>query len=167
MINISLSEFASAFAGRITEGGLFLTAGHEGKVNAMTIGWGSVGFYWGMPVVIVPVRHSRFTLPLIEKSGLFTVSVPMGDMKKALTICGTKSGRDGDKLALAGVTGVAGQTEGAFIIGEADMFAECRLRYAMDMEAFPLADDVAARWYPKGDKHMMLYGEALSFYKKA
>ena len=64
--------------------GLFLTS-KRGKVNTMVIGWGGIVFIWGKPIFMVPVRKSRYTHGLIEKSGEFTVSVPLNkDLKDAL-----------------------------------------------------------------------------------
>ena len=66
--------------------GAFLTTAHDGKVNTMTIGWGSLSYMWGKPVFVVMVRHSRYTYEIIEKSGEFTVSLTLKDMKKKLRL---------------------------------------------------------------------------------
>ncbi len=55
------------------------------KVNTMTIGWGNIGFIWNKPIMMVPVRYSRYTYSMIDGSDTFTVSVPVqSDMKKEL-----------------------------------------------------------------------------------
>jgi len=74
--------------------GAFLTAMSDGKVNTMTISWGTIGIEWGEDVFVTLVRDSRFTKGFIDNSGKFTVTIPKDDsMKEALAICGTKSGR--------------------------------------------------------------------------
>ena len=88
--------------------GAFLTVSHGGRDNTMTIGWGSLGVIWGKPVFSVLVRPSRYTYGLLEASGEFTVSVPLTDMAKALGVCGSKSGRDLDKFAAAGLQKLPG-----------------------------------------------------------
>jgi flavin reductase (DIM6/NTAB) family NADH-FMN oxidoreductase RutF len=79
--------------------GAFLTVKLEDKVNTMTIAWGSLGFMWNKPVFIAMVRYSRYTYELIDKAEDFTISLPLqGQLKKALGLCGSKSGRDIDKI---------------------------------------------------------------------
>ena len=74
--------------------GAFLTAKVDDKVNTMTISWGSVGFMWGKPVFMALIRPQRYTNEFIEKSNSFTVSIPFSsDLKQALGVCGSKSGR--------------------------------------------------------------------------
>ena len=69
------------------------------KGNPMTIGWGQFGVLWGRPTFTVYVRRSRYTHELLEQTNTFTVSVPASDtMKKELSFCGTKSGRDLNKM---------------------------------------------------------------------
>jgi flavin reductase (DIM6/NTAB) family NADH-FMN oxidoreductase RutF len=59
--------------------GAFLSASAEGKSNTMTIGWGTVGFIWGKPILMVAVRFSRYTYTILEKTDTFTVSVPVSN----------------------------------------------------------------------------------------
>ena len=62
---------------RLTDPGLLLvSAAGDGKPNAMTIGWGTVGVIWGKPIFVVLVRPSRYTYSLLEASDSFTVCVP-------------------------------------------------------------------------------------------
>ena len=85
--------------------GVLITVAAEGQVNPMTIGWGTLGVQWGKPIFIVFVRQSRFTKELLDKNGEFTINVPRkGDNRKhELGVCGTKSGRDMDKIAELGL----------------------------------------------------------------
>ena len=71
------------------------------RPNVMTIGWGSMGIYWGRPVFIVPVRASRYTYPCLEKTGDFTVNVLPRKLADLAAFCGTVSGRDHDKFGEA------------------------------------------------------------------
>ena len=88
--------------------GVLLTTKADGEVNSMVIGWGTVGINWGRPVFAAYVRVSRHTRELLDKNPEFTVNVPVGELnektKKALRICGSKSGRDMDKIAACGLT---------------------------------------------------------------
>ena len=80
--------------------GAFVSAGG----NVMTASWGLVGVMWGRKVYVAPIRDSRYTKELLDRTGEFTVSVPAaGSMKKELAFCGTKSGRDCDKREATGM----------------------------------------------------------------
>ena len=88
------------YAGQIMEAvgkGVLLTTSADGKVNTMTIGWGTLGIEWRQPIFTAFVRQSRETKAMLDKSGEFTINVPVGACdKNILSYCGTKSGRDTD-----------------------------------------------------------------------
>jgi len=79
--------------------GLLLTAGGGGRANPMTIGWGTLGIEWGTPIFIAFVRQNRFTRQLLDQNPEFTISAPQGEgAREILSLCGTKSGRELDKV---------------------------------------------------------------------
>lgn len=93
--------------------GVLLSTNVAGKQNAMTISWGSLGVDWGKPIFTTFVRESRFTLEQLEKNPNFTINVPLGDYdKKILSVCGTKSGRDMDKIKATGLTLIPAEVNG-------------------------------------------------------
>ena len=104
MINKEVFDLSGLALKRMAARGIFLTAG-KNKPNTMTMGWGSVSVYWGKPVFIAPVRKSRYSFKLLEECGEFTLSVPAehDDFGEQLRLCGSRSGRDCDKYALAGL----------------------------------------------------------------
>ena len=66
--------------------GAFVTSGD----NVMVASWGFVGVMWGKKVFVAPIRDSRYTKEMLDKTGEFTVSVPAaGTMKKELAFCGS------------------------------------------------------------------------------
>ena len=75
-----------------------------GKFNAMTVSWGSLGIMWNRPFVQVVVRPTRFTHGFTEEYDNFTLCAFPETYRKALNILGGTSGRDGDKIASAGLT---------------------------------------------------------------
>ncbi|TCS81338.1 flavin reductase family protein [Pectinatus cerevisiiphilus] len=145
--------------------GAFLTTKLDGKINTMTIGWGSIGFIWGGPVFMAMVRKSRFTWSFLEKSHEFTVSVPTHDMRAALAICGTKSGRDIDKFATASLTAQKSQKLDTPVIASAGMHFECKVVYQQDMLPKNLSAAVTDRWYGDNDWHTLYFGEIVAAYK--
>ena len=148
--------------------GVLLTAKHNGKVNPMTIGWGTIGVEWGKALFIAFVRPSRFTHHMIEETSEFTVNVPVGSAGKILGYCGTKSGTDVDKIADLGLTleePVAISVPG---IKELPLTLECRVLYKQDQVLDRIPDDLRDRYYPdredKNDYHTAYYAEIVSAY---
>jgi flavin reductase (DIM6/NTAB) family NADH-FMN oxidoreductase RutF len=86
-----------------SKGGAFLTAQAGDDLNTMTIGWASLGFLWGRPMLTVMVRKTRHTFGIIERAKDFTVSVPLSGMAKQLELCGTKSGSNHKKIEECGL----------------------------------------------------------------
>lgn len=158
------------YAGRALEQlpkGAFLTTAADDKINTMTIGWGSIGYMWKRPVFTVMVRKSRYTYGLIERNPQFTVSVPLEDMREALGLCGSKSGRDTDKFAAAGLSALPGQKVAVPVIGGAGLHFECNVVYKQVMSAAQLDGAVARQWYADDDWHTLYYGEILAAYTEA
>lgn len=160
---IPYNEYA-AKALEVLSKGAFLTTARDGKVNTMTIAWGNIGFMWGEPIFTVMVRPSRFTHQLIEQSGEFTVSLPLHDMREALGICGSKSGRDTDKIALAGLTLSPGQKIITPVIQGCGLYYECKIVYTQVMNPETFNKDLTGKWYGSGDFHTLYYGKIVACY---
>ncbi|MGF7430060.1 flavin reductase family protein [Thermoanaerobacterium thermosaccharolyticum] len=149
---------------KLTSRGIFLTT-KENKLNTMVIGWGGITYFWGKPVFLVAVRKSRFTYSQIEKSGEFTISVPLNeDLNKAIAFCGTKSGRDFDKFKECNLTPIPSQKIETPIIGECSLHYECKVVYKQEMLKENLNADIDKRWYP--DYHTFYFGEIVASYIK-
>lgn len=143
--------------------GAFLTVNDGEKMNVMTIGWGSMGVIWRKPVFTVLVRYSRYTYQLIEKSREFAVCVPAKDsMKNELALCGSKSGRDLDKFEVCSLTTVKGRVVSAPLIKECPIHLECKVIYRQGMDENLLDPKVKDDCYPKGDLHVMYFGEIVA-----
>ena len=162
--------------------GVLLTSAAKGEVNPMTIGWGALGIEWGKPLFVAYVRTSRHTHDLLDESGEFTVSVPLatGDaekdacVRKILATCGSKSGRDTDKVAELELTLVDGEQVDVPAIAELPLTLECRVIYRRDQDVSLLPDALREHNYPedKGPEaplanrclHTEYYGEIVSAY---
>jgi len=147
--------------------GAFLTVKSDDIVNTMTIGWGSIGFMWQKPVLMVMVRYSRYTHELLQNAQDFSVSVPpAGELKKALAIAGTKSGRDIDKFKECSITAQAARSIDSPVIGECELFYECRLLYRQGMEPANLCPELRDKFYADDNYHVIYYGEITECYSK-
>lgn len=101
---IEVFDYAKEIVSAIPKG-VLLTTKNGDTVNTMTIGWGTLGVEWGIPIFIAFVREGRFTREILDASGEFTVNVPYGEFdRKILGYCGTKSGRDVNKISELGLT---------------------------------------------------------------
>lgn len=148
--------------------GAFLTVKGDERQNTMTIGWGFFGIMWGRPICIVAVRKSRYTYELMEEAQDFTVSVPVDvELKKALGLCGSKSGRDLNKFEAANITAAQAKKVQSPIIAECDQHFECKILYSQEMDEGPLADVVKGDCYEDGDYHVFYYGEIVDRYELA
>jgi flavin reductase (DIM6/NTAB) family NADH-FMN oxidoreductase RutF len=146
-------------------GGLFLvTAGKDGRPNAMTIGWGLVGTMWREPFFTVAVRLSRYTHKLLEESGEFTVCLPARGMSEALETCGEKSGRDVDKFRELKLTARTGSTVKAPYIEECPVHYECRVAYKTELKPGQLDGELEKNAYPSGNYHVLYFGHVLGVY---
>jgi len=164
MNNISALSHAPRMLESLGSAGAFLTVSVPVRLNTMTIGWGSVSIYWGKPVFIAPVRHSRFTHSIIEEAGEFTVSFPApGTMKEQLAFCGTKSGRDVDKFSECALQTLPGRMVDCPVIKGAGLHIECRIRMGIDMDITKMDAGIAAM-YRDGDAHTLYFGEIIDCY---
>ena len=147
-----------------TQGLLLGSYDSSGKANAMTIGWGSIGSIWSMPIWVVLVRPSRYTYQCIEQSGCFTVNVPTREMSAVCEVCGTKSGRDVDKFAACDLTAEKAPSVAAPIIGECPIAYECQVVHSNDVIPEMLAEEIRAGAYAAGDYHRVYFGKILGSY---
>lgn len=145
--------------------GAFLTSSKDGKNNTMVISWGNIGFEWGKPIFTVLVRQSRYTKEFIDGSGEFTVSIPFNDdMKKALSYCGSKSGRDVDKYKDCKLEVSPSKEVSAPIIKCQGIFYECKVCYSQKMDLNLLSDELKVACYKDNDEHTIYYGEIVQCY---
>lgn len=147
--------------------GAFLTVKSGDKVNTMTISWGNIGFEWNRPIFTVLVRKSRYTYDFMEKSDNFTVSIPLSvDLKNALAICGSKSGRDIDKFKECNLTLEKSKAVETPIIGDCELHYECKIVYKQEMNPVLLSKDIVESSYKTDDYHTIYYGEIVETYMK-
>ena len=141
-----------------------VTAGdfEAGEFNTMTIGWGALGTMWSKPFAFVAVRHSRYTFKFMEQYDTFTISAFPETYHDALSLLGTKSGRDGDKIAESGLTPQASKIVPAPSFAEAEIVVECQKMYADDLNPAHFLDESIYKHYPNRDFHRIYYGEVLT-----
>ena len=166
-----------AYAQEITSalsGGILLNT-NGAKFNAMVIGWGGLGTCWGKPVFTVYVREHRYTKAQLDRTGEFTISVPLGSpAAEIVKTCGWKSGRDINKVTEAGLTLVEPSTNGVPGVKEYALTLECKVLYSQKQELDSIPEEIRVKSYPQDvdgtypmanrDAHTAYIGEIVDSY---
>ena len=150
----------------ISQDWMLVTAGNKEGFNTMTASWGSVGELWGKFITYCYIRPTRYTLGFMEDNDCYTLSFYGEEYRKQLNICGSKSGRDIDKVKATGFT-PAFAACGAPYFQEARLVLVCRKLYVDDIkpENFQVKN-LDQQWYPDKDYHRVFIGEILEVLKK-
>ena len=155
--------------------GVLLTTKAEGKVNSMTVSWGTLGIEWSKPIFTVFVRENRFTKHQLEKNPEFTINIPFGAFdKNTLGLCGTKSGRSTDKIKELDLTLETPDIISVPAIKELPLTLECRVVYRQKQDEREITEENKNMFYPQDvdssfygankDFHTAYYGEIVSAY---
>jgi flavin reductase (DIM6/NTAB) family NADH-FMN oxidoreductase RutF len=132
------------------------------RFNAMTISWGSLGVIWDKPFFQAVVRPSRYTFEFMNQYDTFTLCAFDIQYKSALNLLGSRSGREGDKIAESGLSPIASKKVAAPSFAEASLVFECKKMYWQDIDpAHFLVSDILMK-YPKPDFHRAFFGEILA-----
>ncbi len=170
---IEVSDHANDIVKALSKGVLLTTKAD--KVDSMVIGWGTLGINWRKPVFAAYVREGRYTRAQLDKNPEFTVNVPVGEYDgRIIEVCGSKSGRNTDKVKEAGLTTVEAESISVPAIKEFPLTLECRVMYIQKQDLSMLSEDINRRLYPKDvvepteranrDAHITYYGEIINAY---
>lgn len=135
-----------------------LTCGDFDDFRCMTIGWGMMGNVWGHPgsAITVYVHPSRYTFSHMMDKEYFTVCfLPEERRGDAITL-GTHSGRNGDKIALTGLT--PKRLEHGVGFEEAELTLVCRKLCAQQFDIQAVPDFVRNGIYSKLEPHYFFIG---------
>lgn len=137
---------------------MLLSAGNKESFNTMTVSWGGVGVLWNKNVVFTFIRPQRYTLGFVDNEAYFTLSGFGKDFRKELALCGSKSGRDVDKVKETGLT--PSFDESAPYFDEAKIVLVCKKLYKQDFSPECFIDETLdSANYAARDYHKMFIGE--------
>lgn len=160
---IDVFDYADEILKAVKTGVLLTTKSGE-KVNAMTISWGTLGIEWATPIFTVFVRENRFTRRLLEENPEFTVNIPRGVFdKRILGFCGTKSGRETDKIKELGLTLEAPKLVSVPGIRELPLTLECKVVYKQTQDPGAITAANKRKFYPQ-DVDSLFYGSNKDFH---
>lgn len=136
---------------------MLVTAGTRDKFNTMTASWGGAGILWGKPVAFSFIRPQRYTYEFMQKHDGYTLSFYDEKYRDALNLCGSRSGRDTDKVKETGLTpAFCGDT---VYFEEAKLVLVCRKLYTQHLSLDCFTDREAAGSYTGDDLHHVYVGE--------
>ncbi|MBI5499255.1 MAG: flavin reductase family protein [Deltaproteobacteria bacterium] len=115
-----------------------------GRPNAIGLGWWTI-CSWEPPMVVISLGEPRYSRECIDAGQEFVLCFLGEEHAKGAWICGTKSGRKGDKLAGAGLTTIPSLKVKAPTVAQSVVALECAVRQRV----------------PAGD-HILYVGEVLS-----
>ena len=95
---VSCKEFTINPFTSLSTDAVLITAPDGDSVNPMTAAWGSYGYIWNKNAITVVVRPQRYTFGLMENTDTYTVAYFHNKRRDAMSLCGTQSGRDIDKM---------------------------------------------------------------------
>ena len=131
---------------------MLVTAGSAGRCNTMTASWGGLGVLWSRPVATCYIRPQRYTKEFLDREEYFTLSFFGEEYRKVLSFCGSKSGRDVDKVKECGLTVKTAEC-GAPFFEEASLVLVCRKRFVQPMDPANIPADVLESQYAAQDYH--------------
>ncbi len=139
-----------------------LLVGGAEKPNPMTVSWGGLGTLWQRPVATVYVRPTRHTWTLLNGCRAFTLNFLPQQLRPALQLCGSRSGRDLDKWAAAGLSPEPSSEISVPRVGGARLALECRTLATLDFDPARFVEPAIESLYPQKDYHRLFFGEVLA-----
>lgn len=158
--NISIEELKINPWTLIGSEWMLVTAGSRESYNMLTASWGGFGHLWNKNVCFTFIRPNRHTFNFTEAAEYCTLSFFPREKRSILEICGTKSGRDFNKMEIPGLTPVF-ETPGAVYFNEAKLVLITKKIYYQDISPDNFIDPDLIKNYPQHDFHRLYIGEII------
>jgi len=104
----------------------WVVAEYQGKRSICPLGW-KMWTSSEPPMMAISVAPARFSHELILRSREFVLAWPGAELAEATLLAGTRSGRNIDKFAEAGLTALPARLVTAPLVGECLANLECQL----------------------------------------
>lgn len=156
MKTIQLKDLQKSAVDLIANQWMLITAGSDDNHNTMTASWGGIGHLWNKDVAYIFIRPQRYTYDFVEKNKFFSLCFFEEKYRNVLKLCGTKSGREIDKMNLEITPVIDG---GNIYYKEAKIVFLCKKIYFQDIKPDFFIDKSIQNNYPINDYHRMYIGE--------
>ena len=127
--------------------------------NVMTISWGQSGILWSRPIISVFVRNNRYTKHMMDNSSFFSVCFFDNKYKNELSLCGTKSKKEVDKIKACGFT--RAKEDNVLYIQEANITFIVKKIYQVDLPINSETDSTILKHYKQNEYHTQYFGEII------
>jgi len=158
MKEINAKDFSIKIFESIGKDAFLLAAGILTHHNCMTVGWAGLGYLWKRPMAFVYVRPKRYTFQFMEKYDYFSLNFFSPEYNDILQLCGSKSGRNINKMNLETISPVD-YLQKTIYYKEAKTVIICKKIYYQDLNPENLIDKSVLNLYPFNDFHRIYYGE--------
>lgn len=159
-LEIDIRDVKKNMLKAISDEWMLISAGNEEKSNMMTASWGLTGELWFRDVAVCFIRPQRYTLNFVEENETFALSFFGTEQKQALSFCGSKSGKDYDKLKETGLTPV--YSDGTVYYEEAKLVLICKKIAVSEVKPEQIIEkSIIDRCYPEKDFHKIFVGEII------
>ncbi len=150
----------------IAKNWMLITAGNSTSYNTMTASWGGLGHMWNKPCAFIVIRPQRYTFEFTERFDSFSLCFFDEIYRHALNVCGSKSGRNTDKVKEAGLHTLF-TPKGTPVFREASLVLECKKLYAqLCVEENFIDKSIIDAVYPKKDFHKLYIAEITDAWTK-
>lgn len=161
---INVRDIKSNLVKMISDDWMLISAGNAEASNTMTASWGFMGEMWHKDCAAVVIRPSRHTYKFTEENDCFSLCFFDEQYRDALKLCGSKSGRDIDKIKATGLTPV--YSDGTVYYEQANTVVICRKMYAADLDPAAFTDKEALDSYGGTNYHRVYVGEIVKVLTK-
>ncbi|MFP4555906.1 MAG: flavin reductase [Bacteroidales bacterium] len=146
---------------------MLITAGTKQKFNTMTAAWGSFGILWRKPIAVIYIRPQRYTFEFTERHSSFSLSFfGHGNYREALSFCGSKSGRDFDKVQETGLTPAITPINN-IAFQQARLVVDCKMLYVDNIKPDNFIEkELIDLIYPTKDFHRFYIAEIVDCYQR-
>lgn len=158
MKEINIRDIKENVVKLISNDWALLTAKDKNGCNPMTVSWGGIGELWGKDTATVYVRESRYTKGLIDHETHFSLCFLKDEKKDALKFCGSKSGRNYDKVKETGLTPVYDENAPYFEESKIVLICKKMASQLLDEKGF-IDGDIKQKWYSDNDMHYIYFAE--------
>ena len=162
----SVDELNENFSKLIGKRYALITVSDENSLNMMTASWGSMGVMWNKNVVNIVVRPSRYTYNFLMNNNYFTLNFLTEGNEDIYRLCGTKSGRECDKVKETGLSPCK-IDDSIYVFDESEYVFVCKKIYSQKMRKECFVDGAYGdKMYPDGDVHTQFIAEVEKIYVK-
>ena len=131
----------------------------------MTASWGGFEVFWNKNAAAIYVRSQRYTKEFNDREDTFSLSFFEERYRSALSLCGSVSGRNEDKIARTALTGLFDEKAPDF--QEACFVLICRKLCHVNLDPGQFDQkQYDSAVYPNKDYHRMYIAEILKVLQK-